>query len=92
MLPVTLYNPAGRKRRELLDEALVIFRECRGDVLCACVRNAGREQESKWTGRLSELPVADVDMSTLVVIGGPRTRIDAGAMYEARGYIEKYLE
>lgn len=91
-LPVALYNPAGRKRRELLDEALVVFREHRGaDVLCAYVKNAGRPQETKWTGTLAEFPMDDVDMSTLVLIGGPRTRLVDDVLYEARGYVEKYL-
>ena len=93
VLPVALYNPAGKKRRKLLTETIDIFREHRGgDILCAYVKNAGRPQETKWTGKLSELPVADVDMSTLVIIGGPRTRFDAGVLYETRGYVEKYLE
>ena len=92
-LPVTLYNPAGRKRRHLLTEALDIFREQRGgDVLCAYVRHAGLPQEAKWIGRLDDFPADEVDMSTLVIIGGPRTITDAGAMYEARGYVEKYME
>lgn len=93
MLPVALYNPAGRKRRALLNEALAVFRACRGDdVPCAYVKNAGRPQESKWTGKLAEFPVDDVDMSTLLIIGGPRTHLDSGVLYEARGYVEKYME
>ena len=93
LLPVALYNPAGRKRRALLDEALAVFREYRGrDVLCAYVKNAGREQETKWAGKLSEFPAAEVDMSTLIIIGGPRTRLDSGVLYEPRGYVEKYME
>lgn len=92
-LPVALYNPAGRKRRHLLAEALGIFREQRGgEVLCAYVRHAGRPQEIKWIGRLADFPADEVDMSTLVIIGGPRTIADAGVMYEARGYVEKYME
>lgn len=92
-LPVTLYNPAGRKRRQLLGEALGIFREARGgDILCACVRHAGRPQEERWTGRLADLPADDVDMSTLVLIGSRRTVMDQGALFEARGYAEKYLD
>ena len=90
---MTLYNPAGRKRRHLLTETLDIFREQRGgDVLCAYVRHAGRPQEAKWIGRLDDFPADEVDMSTLVIIGGPRTITDVGAMYEARGYVEKYME
>ena len=86
LLPVALYNPAGRKRRDLLEETLAVFREHRGeDVLCAYVKNAGREQETKWLGKLSEFPAAEVDMSTLIIIGGPRTRLDSGVLYEPRG-------
>ena len=106
MLPVTLYNPAGRKRRDLLAEAVAIFLEIRGDVPCAYVKNAGRLgaepgpgehsgkqlAESKWLGKLSELPLEEIDMSTLIVIGNSRTRIEDGVMYEPRGYIEKYLK
>ena len=93
LLPVALYNPAGRKRRALLNETLAVFREHRGgDVLCAYVKNAGREQETKWVGKLSEFPAAEVDMSTLIIIGGPRTRLDSGVLYEPRGYVEKYME
>ena len=93
LLPVALYNPAGRKRRNLLEETLAVFREHRGeDVLCAYVKNAGREQETKWLGKLSEFPAAEVDMSTLIIIGGPRTRLDSGVLYEPRGYVEKYME
>lgn len=92
-LPVALYNPAGRKRRHLLEEALTIFRDRRGEeVLCAFVKNAGRPRESKWVGRLCEFPSDEVDMSTLVFIGGERTRFESGVLYEARGYIEKYME
>ena len=92
-LPVALYNPAGRKRRHLLSEALGIFREARGEnVPCAYVRDAGRPEESKWTGRLADFPADEADMSTLVLVGGPRTVLRGGAMYEARGYVEKYLE
>ena len=93
LLPVALYNPAGRKRRDLLEETLAVFREHRGgDVLCAYVKNAGKEQETKWVGKLSEFPAAEVDMSTLIIIGGPRTRLDSGVLYEPRGYVEKYME
>ena len=93
LLPVALYNPAGRKRRDLLEETLAVFRDHRGeDVLCAYVKNAGREQETKWLGKLSEFPAAEVDMSTLIIIGGPRTRLDSGVLYEPRGYVEKYME
>ncbi len=92
MLPAVLYNPAGRRRRGLLEESLALFLERRGNVPCAYVKQAGREGERKWTGNLADFPAEQVDMSTLVVIGGPRTRLEDGVLYEARGYMEKYSD
>lgn len=92
-LPVALYNPAGRKRRQLLAEALAIFREERGDDLpCAWVKHAGRPQEERWIGRLADFPEDRVDMSTLVLMGSARTIHDGDVLYEARGYAEKYMD
>lgn len=90
-LPVVLYNPAGRKRRHLLEEALDIFRNKRGgQTLCAYVKHAGRPAQQKWVGTLDEFPLEDVDMSTLVLLGGPRTIRDGGVLFERRGYADKY--
>lgn len=92
-LPVALYNPAGKKRRELLAEALEIFKAQRGkDIWCATVRHAGREEESTWVGQLKDFPLDSVDMSTLVIIGGHRTKYSSGVLYESRGYVDKYLK
>ncbi len=92
-LPLAIYNPAGRKRRDLLAESLGIFRSVRGDdVLCAYVKNAGREDEAVWTGKLCDFPADEVDMSTLIIIGGPRTCLAGSVLYEARGYMEKYRQ
>lgn len=90
-LPVVLYNPAGRKRRHLLEEALDIFRNKRGGkTLCAYVKHAGRPAQQKWVGTLAEFPLEDVDMSTLVLLGGPRTIRDGDVLFERRGYADKY--
>lgn len=90
-LPVVLYNPAGRKRRHLMQEALAIFKQARGEqTLSAIVRHAGRPQEEKWIGTLADFPEERVDMSSLIVIGGHRTRLNGEVLYEARGYEDKY--
>ncbi len=92
-LPVAIYNPAGKKRRALLAEALTIFTKYRGaNILCAYVRHAGRPQEEKWVGKLKDLPEHEIDMSTLVIIGSHRTVFTDGTLYEARGYVDKYLQ
>jgi cobalt-precorrin 5A hydrolase/precorrin-3B C17-methyltransferase len=90
-LPVALYNPAGKKRRHLLQEALELFRTVRGEhCLCALVRHAGRPQETKWIGTLAALPENEVDMSSLLLIGGARTVRDGDVLFEKRGYADKY--
>lgn len=92
-LPVAIYNPAGKKRRSLLAEALATFKEERGtEILAAYVRHAGRPQEEKWIGKLGDFPEQEVDMSTLVLIGSERTVFSNDTLYEARGYADKYLE
>ncbi len=91
-LPVAIYNPAGKKRRALLAEALDIFKKQRGtEILCAYVRHAGRAQEEKWVGTLGDFPAQEVDMSTLIIIGSQRTVFTDETLYEARGYVDKYL-
>lgn len=90
-LPVSLYNPAGKKRRDLLHEAINIFRTERGEnTLCAYVKNAGRDNETKWIGTLQDLPCDEIDMSTLLIIGSKRMQFDGTYLYEARGYMDKY--
>lgn len=88
-LPLVLYNPAGRKRRALLEESLDHLLVQRGpETPAAFVREAGRPGEQKWIGELKNMPRERVDMSTLLVVGGARTRIRHGVLYEERGYLE----
>lgn len=90
-LTCALYNPAGKKRRELLHTAVKIFLEKRGsETLCALVKHAGREKEEKWLGKLCDLDLDSVDMSSLLIIGGSRARIHNGIFFENRGYEDKY--
>ncbi len=92
-LPVALYNPAGRKRRTLLHEALEMARTKRGgETWCALVRHAGRPEQDSWVGHLKDLPEDRVDMSTLLIIGGKRTQYVDGYLFEARGYADKYAD
>lgn len=90
-LPVALYNPAGKKRRTLMEWAINHFIEKRGEeTLSAIVKHAGRPQEEKWIGRLKDFPFDQVDMSSLIIIGGHRTKQLGDNLYEARGYEDKY--
>ena len=86
-LVCVLYNPQSRSRRELLPEVINEFAAARGEsTVVGTVRNAGREGEKCWLGTLAELPVADVDMVTVVLIGNSRSAIINNRMVTRRGY------
>jgi cobalt-precorrin 5A hydrolase/precorrin-3B C17-methyltransferase len=54
------------------------------------VRHAGQPAQEIWTGRLQDLDQDRIDMSTIVLVGGPRTVLANGALVDRRGYGEKY--
>ncbi len=92
-LACALYNPAGKKRRDLLRQAVTIFIRQRGEEIpAALVKHASCENEEKWLGRLSDLPLEMVDMNTLLLIGNSTAVIKNGIFYDRRGYAEKYFD
>ena len=87
-LVCVLYNPQSRSRRDLLPEVIKEFVVERGEsTVVGMVRNAGREGEKCWLGTLSELPIAEVDMVTVVLIGNSRSAIINNRMVTRRGYL-----
>ncbi len=86
-LVCVLYNPQSRSRRELLPEVINEFLSARGaSTVVGTVRNAGREGERYWLGKITELPVENIDMVTVVLIGNSRTAIINNRMVTRRGY------
>ena len=84
-----LYNPASRRRHDLLDFALAEFRaHGGGDLPCALVRDAWRPGQKVMVTPLDEFPIAEVNMTTLVVIGNSQTGVVNGKMFCRRGYRE----
>ena len=84
---VALYNPRSRGRDWQLARACALLLEQRsGDTPVALARQLGRPDEQVSLHRLSNLPVAEVDMLTLVLIGNSTTRIQDGRMVTPRGY------
>lgn len=89
-IPCALYNPRSRKRRDLFDEALRIFKNMYGPAHpCGLVNHAGRENQESWVGPLADLPVERVTMSTLVVLGGSQTQQVNGRLVTRRGYAKR---
>ncbi len=88
---ICLYNPKGRDRSEpfrLACEALVRHRS--PDTPVGIVRSAYRSGQRAHILRLSELPAADIDMFTTVIVGNSQTAIYGGKLVTPRGYAGKY--
>ena len=90
---VALYNPRSNRRTSQLAEAAAILlahRAAETPVLIA--RNLGRAGETWQVGALGDLPTADVDMLTILIVGNSETRTTTGSpprLYTPRGYGKK---
>lgn len=80
-----LYNPASQHRRELLAQAHSIFLQHRPrSTPVGLVRNAYRPDQTVRTVALADLPLEDVDMLTVVVVGSSQTHLIGGRMVTSR--------
>jgi cobalt-precorrin 5A hydrolase/precorrin-3B C17-methyltransferase len=84
-LVTVLYNPAGRRRRELLAEAQRMFLAHRAPATpVGLVRNAYRPGQLVRITTLGALPLDQVDMLTTVIIGSSQTAVIGGRMVTSR--------
>jgi cobalt-precorrin 5A hydrolase/precorrin-3B C17-methyltransferase len=84
---VALYNPRSRGRDWQLQRACAILlghRPASTPVLLA--RQLGRPDEQLQRHELGDLPIEQVDMLTLVLVGNSTTRSQDGWMVTPRGY------
>ena len=84
---VALYNPRSLGRDWQLgraQELLLAGRPASTPVVLA--RQLGRRDEQVSLHTLAELPIEQVDMLTLVLIGNSSSRVEAGRMVTPRGY------
>jgi len=84
---VALYNPRSLGRDWQLERARTLLLEGRpAGTPVAVARQLGRRDESVRLFTLGTLPVEEVDMLTLVLIGNSTTRMADGRMVTPRGY------
>jgi cobalt-precorrin 5A hydrolase/precorrin-3B C17-methyltransferase len=84
---VALYNPRSRDRHWQLERARTLLLEARSpDTPVVLARQLGRPEESVTLHSLGGLPVARVDMLTLVLIGNTSSYTRDGWMVTPRGY------
>ena len=86
-----IYNPASKKRQQLIRDAVKIFSDSSGeDTFAAIVTNAERTDEEVVISRLKDFPFEKVSMTSLVIIGNKDTILRSGKLYTLRGYRDKY--
>jgi precorrin-3B C17-methyltransferase len=72
---MALYNPASRARPTRIADAFALLRHfLPGDTFVGLAKSVGRETEAFILTQLDSVDPAQVDMSTLVIIGARGTR------------------
>ena len=88
---IALYNPSSRGRKDHLRRAADLLLQVRGgDTPCGIADRIGREGESTRILTLRELPDAETDMQSVVLIGNSGTRRIGNYLVTERGYLKKY--
>ena len=84
---VALYNPRSRGRDWQLGRARDMLLNHRpADTPVVLARQLGRPEEAVSLHTLAELPLEQVDMLTLVLVGNSTSRMTDGRMVTPRGY------
>jgi cobalt-precorrin 5A hydrolase/precorrin-3B C17-methyltransferase len=84
---VALYNPRSRDRTWQLERARDLLLEGRpATTPVVLARQLGRADETIRLHTLADLPVAEVDMLTLVLVGNSTSRRDGSWVVTPRGY------
>ena len=84
---VALYNPRSKGRDWQLGRAQELLLEHRpGTTPVVLARQLGRDEEVVSLHQLASLPIDQVDMLTLVLIGNSSSRVEGGRMVTPRGY------
>jgi cobalt-precorrin 5A hydrolase/precorrin-3B C17-methyltransferase len=84
---VALYNPRSQGRDWQLERAQeLLLQERPESTPVVLARQLGRDQEQVSLHTLAELPITDVDMLTLVLVGNSTSRVCGGRMVTPRGY------
>lgn len=88
---LSIYNPRSKSRPHSLEKARsVLLRHRRPDNPVGIVCRAMREGERWMLATLGELPIEEVDMQSVLIVGNSKTYIWNGWMVTPRGYLDKY--
>ena len=89
---ISLYNPRSKGRPENLAKALEIVRQHRdGGTPVGVVKDSAREGERITVTTLKDIPVEDVDMTTIIIIGNSKSFAFLDYIVTPRGYKGKRI-
>lgn len=84
---IGLYNPRSKGRPDYLEEARKIIMESRpGSTSVGIVKDSRRDEEKIILTTLDEMPVDEVDMTTIVIVGNSQSFRLMDYMVTPRGY------
>jgi precorrin-3B C17-methyltransferase len=84
---VALYNPASRSRRQQIEAARsILLRHRAPQTPVGVVTDASRASERIIISTLATMPVDEVGMLSIVIVGNSQTFIHDGRMVTPRGY------
>jgi len=88
---LAMYNPRSKTRPHLLEKAQKILLEHRSpETPVAVVRSAMRASEWRCLTTLGNIPLEEVDMQSILLVGNSQTYVWKGWMITPRGYLQKY--
>jgi precorrin-3B C17-methyltransferase len=86
-----LYNPKGKNRVAPFElTCQILARHRSSETPVGLVRAAYREKQEVEVMTLADLPDAEVNMVTIVIVGNSQTGVYNGKMVTPRGYANKY--
>lgn len=89
---IALYNPRSKGRPGYLDEARrIIMKHRPGSTPVGIVKDSTREGERVIVTTLEDLPVEEVDMTTMVIVGNSSSRRFMDYILTPRGYKGKRI-
>ncbi|WP_202620534.1 precorrin-3B C(17)-methyltransferase [Methylocystis heyeri] len=73
---IAIYNPASRSRPQTIIDAFALLRGLlNGETIVVFAKSVGRPEERLIVTSLAEADLAQVDMSTLVIVGAQGTKL-----------------
>tara|TARA_Y100001968_G_scaffold300680_1_gene312323 strand:+ start:366 stop:2165 length:1800 start_codon:yes stop_codon:yes gene_type:complete len=85
---VAIFNPQSQQRNWQLKRTIDLFLERRnGNTPVLIARKVGRENQTKKFYKLNNLPILEIDMFSILIIGNSKTKLVDDIFINPRGYL-----